>query len=149
MPTTSVPAAPFPSFKDPSLEDLSLDDPSLDDSSPEDPSLKVPSLKVPSLKDLSLEDFLNVLSVAQYSAPEDELAKIHFDVIEPKYDKHLRILDAIALLLVQQRKGDAAAVTYKLLLIHQQDALQCSSISQRIMHVHQPSWPTSTRSFVF
>ena len=105
MPTTSVPIAPFPSFKVPSLEDSSLDDPS-----PEDPSLKVPSLD-----DLSLEDLLNVLSVAQYSAREDELSKNQFDAIEPKYDKHLRLLDAIALLMVQQKKGDVAAVTYKLL----------------------------------
>ena len=110
MSTTSVPIAPFPSFKDPSLEDSSLDDPSLDDPSPEDPSLKVPSLD-----DLSLEDLLNVLSVAQYSAREDELSKSQFDAIEPKYDKHLRLLDAIALVMVQRKKGDVAAVTYKLL----------------------------------
>ena len=105
MPTTSVPIAPFPSFKDPSLEDSSLDDPS-----PEDPSLKVPSLD-----DLSLEDLLNVLSVAQYSAHEDELSKSQFDAIESKYNKHLRLLDAIALVMVQRKKGNVAAVTYKLL----------------------------------
>ena len=62
---------------------------------------------------LSLDDLLRFLSVAQYSAKEDEVASRYHDVIATKKDKHLRLLDAIALLLVQKKGGDVAAVTYK------------------------------------
>ena len=61
----------------------------------------------------SLDDLLRFLSVAQYSATEDEVASRYYDVIATKKDKHLRLLDAIALLLVQKKGGDVAAVTYE------------------------------------
>ncbi len=67
---------------------------------------------VPAAQAPSLDDLLTLLSVAQFSA-EDEVAKRYSDVSATKKDKHLRLLDAIALFLVQKEGGDVAAVTYK------------------------------------
>ena len=71
----------------------------------------------------SLDDLLRLLSVAQISDREDEVAKRYSNVIMTKKDKHLRLLDAIALFLVQEKGGDVAAVTYKFFLTRRREQL--------------------------
>ena len=71
------------------------------------------TVSVPTAQALSLDDLPRVLSVAQFSAREDEVMDRYSDVTTAKEDKHMRLLDTIALFPVQKKDGDVAVVMSK------------------------------------